>query len=298
MQTRHVVPVEHAVLSLHSRPNSQLGAAQQGSKLACPHLPGLQDPQSGTRIGLQLRRLHTCLPGEAEHASMLLSDDAGVLTHASAAARGSIQKQFAMEGLALYWQPGTGGGSGSGSAGVQPEVGAGAAERAGAASDDEGRPSGSGSSAASDPLIEGRQPQAPPQLLPSQSPQGYVLHPTDCVVHATLQLWPPASGGNGSSGGMRAHVAAVVHRLQLSLDGRQAAAMLALGDRLAWCTAHNKYAAYCPAGWRRSGPRTVPWRWVRLHRGWHSWIQQAWHLCSPCSWCLCPSADCTPAAAL
>eukprot|EP00887_Chlorella_sp_A99_P007395 scaffold2.g7395.t1 len=81
-----------------------------------------QDPETGTSFGLKLAMLHTCLPGEASHASLLLSEDAGVLAHSSAAARGSIQKQLAVQGLAVYWQPGHGGGdvSSHGARAAQP----------------------------------------------------------------------------------------------------------------------------------------------------------------------------------
>ena len=83
-------------------------------QLPLPPLPPLlllllQDPQTGISFGLTLAKLHTCLPSEAEHASLLLSEDAGVLAHSSAAARGSIQKQLAVQGLAVYFRPGSAG---------------------------------------------------------------------------------------------------------------------------------------------------------------------------------------------
>ena len=222
----------------------------------------LQDPASGTRVGLRLRTLRTRLPGEAEAApSFLLSEDAGVLAHSSAAARGSIQKGLAVEGLALYWQPGTGAAPAAGPAaeadggavqpeGAQPEVAAGQAPRP----DSPFRPAARRRRRA--------KPAAPPP------PSAFLLHPTDVDIHTTLQLSAPSSaadgdGSGGGGGGVRVHVAAVVHHLQLSLSGAQAADILALSDRLAWATARNHVAAYCPAGWRARGPYAVPWRCVR-----------------------------------
>ena len=186
----------------------------------------LQDAESGTVLGVQLSRLHTCRPSDAEHASLLLSDDAGLRVHGSAAARGSIQKQFAVEGLAVYCQP---------RATAAPAGGAAAPQQ---------RPD---------------KQQQPRQL-------SYVLLPTDLVLHSTLQLSAGVGGGGdggaaGTAGGMRVHAAAVVSHLELSLDGGQAADMLALSDRVAWCAARNRFAPYCPDGWRSPGPRAVPWRW-------------------------------------
>ncbi|PSC70464.1 Methionine gamma-lyase isoform A [Micractinium conductrix] len=186
-----------------------------------------EDAESGTVLGVQLSRLHTCRPSDAEHASLLLSDDAGLRVHGSAAARGSIQKQFAVEGLAVYCQP---------RATAAPAGGAAAPQQ---------RPD---------------KQQQPRQL-------SYVLLPTDLVLHSTLQLSAGVGGGGdggaaGTAGGMRVHAAAVVSHLELSLDGGQAADMLALSDRVAWCAARNRFAPYCPDGWRSPGPRAVPWRHV------------------------------------
>ena len=173
---------------------------------------------------MQLERLSTCLPGQSEdHAGALLLDEEG---GAAPAGRGGIQKQFAIKGVAVYWQPGN-----SGSSEALPEAQA---------------PSEAGSaSLAAAPL--------PPPLE-------YVLNPTNCSIHSTLQLSAPttaASEGGSSSGGLRVRAAAVVHHLRLSLDGQQAADMLALSDRLAWCTTRNKSAPYCPAGWRQLAGRSL-----------------------------------------
>ena len=62
----------------------------------------LEDPATGTAIGLRLERLHTCLPGEAEHVSLLLNDQGG----GSEGGRRALQKQFAVDGVSLYWVPG------------------------------------------------------------------------------------------------------------------------------------------------------------------------------------------------
>jgi hypothetical protein len=67
-----------------------------------------EDPATGRAFGLRLRRLHTRRPGEADHGSAMLAEDAGA-EHSSAAARGSVQKQFAAEGLSFYWQEEEGG---------------------------------------------------------------------------------------------------------------------------------------------------------------------------------------------
>ena len=165
-----------------------------------------------------------------------------MLTHASAAARGSIQKQLAVEGLALYWQPGSGGSSsGTGEPHSQPEGGVPASARGGAYTPRGargGRPA----------------PRRPPL-------HAYVLQPTDCDIHTTLQLSAPsAASGGGGGGGIRVLAAMVVHHLPLSLSGAQAADMLVLSDRLAWAASRNRVAAYCPTGWRQPGPRTVLWR--------------------------------------
>lgn len=203
----------------------------------------MQDPQSGTRISVQLRMLRTRLPGEAEASpSFLLSEDAGVLAHASSAARGSIQKAFAVEGLALYWQPGSSSSQGSGGTGGG---GGGQAEAAAPAS----RPASPFQPA---PRRKRR------HKLPPPPPAAYLLHPTDIDIHTTLQLSAPGTA-DGSSG-IRVHAAAVLHHLQLSLSAGQATDVLVLSDRLAWCAARNRVAAYCPEGWRGPGPRTVPWR--------------------------------------
>ncbi len=216
----------------------------------------MQDPQTGTRIGLKLSTLRTRLPNEPEAAaSFLLSEDAGVLTHASAAARGSIQKQFAVEGLALSWQPGSGSSNSSGRDGSS----------SGRDEQQAAQPAGSspGSAAAAAAGRGGLTPRrSPPRRPKPRRPplQAYLLQPTDCDIHTTLQLSAPASAADG--GGIKVHAAMVVHHLPLSLSGAQAADMLLLSDRLAWVAARNKVAAYCPTGWRRSGPRAVPWRWV------------------------------------
>jgi hypothetical protein len=178
------------------------------------------------RIGLQLERLSTCLPGQSEdHAAALLLDEEG---GAAPAGRGGIQKLFSIKGVAVYWHPGNGCRQASWEAQAPSDTGA-------------------GSLAAATPV----------------PPLAYVLHPTNCSIHSTLQLSAPtaaASGDSSSGGGMRVRAAAVVHHLRLSLDGQQAADMLALSDSLAWCTIRNKFAPYCPASWRQPGPRTVPWR--------------------------------------
>jgi hypothetical protein len=193
-----------------------------------PGLNTLQDPQTGTCIGLQLSRLHTCRPGEAEHASLLLAEDAGVLVHGAAAARGTVQKQLAVQGLALYWQPGR-----DSSDDPEDEIRLAPAE--------EGGPHFI-------PTATAGAEQAPPRR---HKPPTFILQPTDCVLHASLQLSAPD--------GIRAHAAAVIRHLPLNLDGRQVADVFQLMDRLAWCSARTKFAAYCPSGWRRPGPRTVPW---------------------------------------
>jgi hypothetical protein len=199
----------------------------------------MQDPHTGTCVGLRLERLHTCLPGEAEHASLLLAEDAGSATHSSAAAKGSVQKQFAVEGLALYWQPGNLPAEGQGSVGEQV---------ASPSSPQQHRQQN---------LPEQQQPQGDTQQQPQQGQgqqlQFYLLQPTNLVLHTSLQLTHPADA-------MRVHTAVVVHQLPLCLSARQAADALALADRLAWCAARNKYAALCPTGWRTSGSKTVPWR--------------------------------------
>ena len=216
-----------------------------------------QDPQTGTRIGLQLATLRTRLPNEPEAAaSFLLSEDAGVLTHSSAAARGSIQKQFAVEGLALYWQPG----SGSSDSGSRCRSSSGSGEQLAA------QPADVSPAKLADAAAAGRGGLTP-RRSPGRRPKprrpplhAYLLQPTDCDIHTTLQLSAPASAADG--GGIKVHAAMVVHHLPLSLSGAQAADMLLLSDRLAWVAARNKVAAYCPTGWRRFGPRAVPWRWV------------------------------------
>lgn len=233
---------------------------------ARPHLDE-QDPASGTRVGLRLRTLRTRLPSEAEAApSFLLSEDAGVLAHASAAARGSIQKGLAVEGLALYWEPGTGGPGGTAHAPASAGPVAGAAQP-----------------------TEPTQPEAAgqarrrrrPKAAAAPPPSAYLLHPTDVDIHTTLQLSAPSSAADGGDGGggMRVHMAAVVHHLQLSLSGVQAADILELSDRLEWVAARNRVAAYCPAGWRARGPRAVPWRCVAWRVGggaglaWVGWLR-------------------------
>jgi hypothetical protein len=185
-------------------------------------------------VGLTLRCLHTCKPGEAQPASLLLAEGEGVLPPGSPAARGSIQKQLAVEGLALYWEPGSAAGPAGAAAAAQQRQG-------------EGR---GGDEQAGLGVGEGAGERGGAQ---QQEPR-YVLQPTDAVLHAALQL----SGGDGA----RVHVAAAVPHLPLSLDAAQAADALALSDRLAWCAARNAHAAYCPTGWRRMGPRAVPWRAV------------------------------------
>ena len=184
-----------------------------------------------------------------------------MLTHASAAARGSIQKQIAIEGLALYWQPGSSSsGSGDGGSGDEQQ----AAQLPGSSP-------GKASAAASPSRL------TPPRahtlrLKPRRPPlQAYLLQPTDCDIQATLQLSAPASAGD-SGGGLRMHAAMVVHHLPLSLSGAQAADMLLLSDRLAWVAARNKVAPYCPTGWRQPGPRTVPWRWAGARAGLQLWL--------------------------
>jgi hypothetical protein len=218
-----------------------------------------EDPQTGTRIGLQLATLRTRLPNEPEAAaSFLRSEDAGVLTHASAAARGSIQKQFVVEGLALYWQPGSSSSSGST---VNRGSSSGGGDEQQAAQLDGSSPGTAATAAGASPgrltprRVHARRhkPRRPPL-------QAYLLQPTDCDIQTTLQLSAPASAADGSSGGIRVHAAMVVHHLPLSLSGAQAADMLLLSDRLAWVAACNKVAPYCPTGWRQPGPRTVPWR--------------------------------------
>lgn len=225
-------------------------ACQQAQVVARGALGWLQDPQTGTRLGLQLARLHTCRPGDASPTSLLLSDDAGLRSHASTAARGSIQKQFAVEGLALYWEPGRGPGAGSSDG------------QAAAADQAAGLKLSPQRSPAKSPAKLGLQASQQAQQPPSPPPS-YVLHPTDFAVHCTLQLsgaGAPADGSGGGGSSLRVHAAAVLHHLQLSLDAKQAADMVALADRLAWCAARNKHAAYCPDGWRQPGPLAVPWR--------------------------------------
>ena len=197
-----------------------------------------------------------------------------MLTHASAAARGSIQKQIAIEGLALYWQPG----SSSSDRGDEQQ-----------ATQLPGSSPGKASAAASPSRLTPRRahtlrpkPRRPPL-------QAYLLQPTDCDIQATLQLSAPASAGDGG-GGLRVHAAMVVHHLPLSLSGAQAADMLLLSDRLAWVAARNKVAPYCPTGWRQPGPRTVPWRWVGQGQGGRLWVLSCCALLAMASALL----DCSP----
>lgn len=211
----------------------------------------LQDPGTGARLGLQLSRLHTCRPGDASPASTLLSDDAGLRVHGSAAARGSFQKQFAVEGLALYWEPGsTPAGGSSSSDGSRTHDGS----PSGLEAD---QPAALMLSPAKSSALPGSRALQQAQRLPQPAP-AYVLHPTDFAVHCTLQLTGAAAAADG--GGLRVHAAAVLHHLQLSLDARQAADMVVLADRVAWCAARNRHAAYRPDGWRLPSSRTVPWR--------------------------------------
>jgi hypothetical protein len=155
-----------------------------------------------------------------------------------------VQKQFAVEGLALYWQPGN-------LRAALPDEGQGGRQ--------EQLPEPSSLQQQWQPNLpeQQQQQQGDTQQLPQQhqgqQSQSYLLQPTDLVLHTSLQLTHPADA-------MRVHTAVVVHQLPLCLSARQAADAVALADRLAWCAARSKYAALCPTGWRTSGSKTVPWR--------------------------------------
>jgi hypothetical protein len=60
-----------------------------------------EDPSTGREFGFQLAELKTC-PAEKIGSSSVIDNNNN---NTASAARGSIQKQFKMEGLALHWHP-------------------------------------------------------------------------------------------------------------------------------------------------------------------------------------------------
>lgn len=166
--------------------------------------------------------------------SMLLAEDAGVAAHASAAARGSIQKQFALTGLSAYYRPGT-------AAAAGPDAAAPLHHEAGR----HGRVHGASSSSSTRSSEDGTRPD--PHT---------VLHPTKILIHLTSQPAAAAlaaAGKAGPGGGARVHAAALVHSMRVSLRPDQLADALLLADRVAWTAAQNRHAAFRSPGWRRPG---------------------------------------------
>lgn len=181
----------------------------------------VQDPVTGRCFGLRLAQLHTCLPGETEHSSVLLADDGGVLAHSSAAARGSIQKQVAVDGIEFYWR-----------------IGESEAQVAGLEESTEE------STEESLPLEEeSRHFWSEDELEEERTTKDWrVLHPTGIVVHMSSKII-----GSGGSDPIRVHAASVVHSLPVALRPCQLADMVRCGDQLRWTAARAKHAHLRPA---------------------------------------------------
>jgi Vacuolar sorting-associated protein 13, N-terminal/N-terminal region of Chorein or VPS13 len=215
------------------------------------------DPTTGRSFGVKLGKLHTCQPGETEHPSVLLAEDAGVAVHASTAARGSIQKQIATEGIQLYWKVGN-------------------------------ESSMNTSTPPSSRLVEdeGAAALPPPPLLPPSSINNgmrtlpndiddtnwNVLHSTDVVVHVTSKII-----GSGGRDPIKIHASAVVHSIPIAVRPNQIRDILRCIDQMNWTSARAKHAHLRPAAardWRAmwqyavnsvladlKGPlKAAPWR--------------------------------------
>jgi hypothetical protein len=162
----------------------------------------------GRKFGVMLRQLRTSLPSEAQHPSVLLADDAGVLAHSSAVARGSMQKQFVIEGGAFYWQP-------PHSASCRSSTGIWSSSRS-SSSSSIGGSNGEGAESPAQPSKQ--QAQLPGQDGAAGADLSFILHPTDCVVQVASKMGT-ADGEDGE--GLAVHAAAVVTELPLSIQSQQ-----------------------------------------------------------------------------
>jgi hypothetical protein len=201
------------------------------------------DPVTGRSFGLRMQRLHTCLPGEVEHPSALLADDAGVAEHASAAARGSIQKQFAMLGGSFYWIP------------ARPSEDESSFEAAATTC-----------SPPAEPLSEaGHEEQkggTGTDAAKKEEVAHELLRSTDCVLHIT------SSPGSSAGSPRQVHASSIIYSLSLSIRKTQLADVVLFMDQLAWLTARSRHAALRPPGLQLGGSNdgSGETRWGELWR--------------------------------
>ncbi|KAG7670791.1 hypothetical protein KSW81_004224 [Nannochloris sp. 'desiccata'] len=215
------------------------------------------DPTTGRSFGFKLGKLHTCLPGETEHASLLLAEDAGVAVHSSTAARGSIQKQIAAEGIQLYWKVGNNisinnTGSSTASSSLSREGGA-------------------------SPLLHLPPPSNKDEIKTLDKDVSEidwnVLHSTDIIVHVTSKII-----GGGGTDPIKVHASAIVHSIPVAIRPCQLKDILGCVDQVHWTSARAKHAHLRPstplrdwrAMWRYAvnavladlkGPlKAAPWR--------------------------------------
>jgi len=187
------------------------------------------DPTTGRSFGFKLGKLHTCLPGEAEHASLLLAEDAGVAVHSSTAAKGSIQKQIAAEGIQLYWKLGNSTTMSSITRSDTPS-----SRLSGEEEEEE---------VAASPLLDlpppsnkdGRQKT----LDTNDSDTTWsVLHSTDIVLHVTSKI--------NSTDPIKIHASAVVHSIPLAIRPCQMTDILHCTDQVNWTSARAKHSHLRP----------------------------------------------------
>ena len=183
----------------------------------------IQDPVTGRCFGLRLAQMHTCLPGETEHSSILLADDAGVLAHSSAAARGSIQKQVAVDGIEFYWKAGEGN---SGPAKESTEQEDSLREPEDVEEEETTRHFWSEDELEEEKLFK----------------DWRILHPTGIVVHMSSKIL-----GSGGSDPVKIHAASVIHSLPVAIRPCQVADIVQCADQLQWTAVRAKYAHLRPA---------------------------------------------------
>jgi len=205
------------------------------------------DPTTGRSFGFKLGKLHTCLPGEAEHASLLLAEDAGVAVHSSTAARGSIQKQVAVEGIQLYWKVG----KDNTSIRITRSTSIPSSRLSGEEEEEE--------EGAACPLRDlppsSTKDEDETRASDDSDTNWNVLYSTDIIVHVISTII-----GAGGTEPIKVHASAVVHSVPLAVRPCQMKDILHCIDQVNWTLARAKHSHLRPPSTSRDWRAT--WRYA------------------------------------